>query len=94
MKQHLFIIEGIDGAGKTTQVASLCDRFSANDLPYRRIKLPNYDYGACEPVKLYLAGEFGTKPDDVNAFAASSFFALKSKTGIIIPLYLFNGKSV
>ena len=73
---RLFIVEGIDGAGKTTQVARLCQRFAEENRPCRQIKLPNYGYAACEPVKLYLAGEFGTDADAVNAYAASSFFAV------------------
>lgn len=74
--QHLFIIEGIDGAGKTTQVSLLRQKLEEDRYAVRQIKLPNYEYAACAPVKLYLSGEFGQGPDDVNAYAASSFFAV------------------
>lgn len=73
---HLFIIEGIDGSGKTTQTALLQQRLTDRGIANRRIKLPNYGYGACKPVELYLAGEFGSDPDSVNAYAASTFFAV------------------
>ncbi len=73
---RLFIVEGIDGSGKTTQVARTAQRLHELGVSVRTVKLPNYDYSACEPVKLYLAGEFGSSPEDVNAYAASSFYAI------------------
>ena len=45
-------------------------------LPVRKISFPNYESPACAPVKMYLAGEFGQKPGDVNAYAASTFYAV------------------
>lgn len=74
--QHLFIIEGIDGSGKTTQVSLLRQRLQAAGKDVCQIKLPNYGTPACAPVEQYLAGVYGTDADEVNAYAASSFYAV------------------
>lgn len=72
----LIVIEGLDGSGKSTQEKLLEERFNAEGREFTYIKLPNYDDDACVLVKQYLAGRFGDKPGDVNAYAASSFYAV------------------
>jgi len=72
----LFIIEGIDGSGKSTQVELLRTRLEQNGEKVRQIKLPHYGSPACAPVEQYLAGAYGTDADSVNAYAASAFFAV------------------
>ena len=76
MGGKLIVIEGLDGSGKSTQEELLKKRLSDAGVKVNFIKLPNYDDPACELVKEYLAGRFGKKPGDVNAYAASSFFAV------------------
>lgn len=76
MKGKLIVIEGLDGSGKSTQEELLKERLSQHGIKINCIKLPNYSDPACEPVKMYLAGRFGNKPSDVNAYAASAFFAV------------------
>lgn len=76
MDGKLIVIEGLDGSGKSTQEELLKKRLSESGVKVNFIKLPNYDDPACELVKEYLAGRFGKKPGDVNAYAASSFFAV------------------
>ena len=76
MDGKLIVIEGLDGSGKSTQEELLKKRLSDSGVKVNFIKLPNYDDPACELVKMYLAGRFGKKPGDVNAYAASSFFAV------------------
>ncbi len=76
MDGKLIVIEGLDGSGKSTQEELLKKRLSDSGVKVNFIKLPNYDDPACELVKEYLAGRFGKKPGDVNAYAASSFFAV------------------
>lgn len=76
MKGKLVVIEGLDGSGKSTQEELLKIKLSDIGVKVNFIKLPNYDDPACELVKMYLAGRFGKKPEDVNAYAASSFFAV------------------
>lgn len=72
----LFIIEGIDGSGKSTQVEMLKNKLSSLGYCVKKIKFPMYDEESSGPVKMYLRGEFGQKPESVNAFAASSFYAV------------------
>lgn len=76
MNNFLFIIEGIDGSGKTTQAGMLLERFRKMGKPVKRLKFPNYDGASSSLVKMYLAGEFGKDAEDVNAYAASSFYAV------------------
>lgn len=74
--RNLFIIEGIDGSGKTTQVGLLRERLQKDGHNVRQIKLPNYGTPACAPVEQYLSGAYGSDADSVNAYAASAFFAI------------------
>ena len=76
-KGKLIIIEsGTDGSGKATQTQKLYDKLMAHGKNVRKITFPNYDSPACMPVKMYLNGEFGSKPEDVNAYTASTFYAI------------------
>ena len=72
----LLIFEGLDGSGKGTQTALLCDTLRRRGVDLRQITFPDYASESSALVKLYLAGAFGQKPDDVNAYAASSFYAV------------------
>lgn len=76
MQKRLIVIEGLDGSGKSTQVALLKEYLTANGTPVRQIKLPDYDDPSSTLVKMYLGGEFGSNPSDVNVYAASSFYAV------------------
>ncbi len=72
----LIIIEGLDGSGKSTQTALVEKYLSDNNINFRKIKLPDYDSKSSTLVKMYLGGEFGKNADDVNAYAAGSFYAV------------------
>ena len=72
----LMIFEGLDGSGKGTQTALTAQKLAARGVDLRQITFPNYASESSALVKLYLAGAFGQKPDDVNAYAASSFYAV------------------
>lgn len=74
MKGKLIVIEGLDGSGKTTQIELLKSKLS--DKVVHQIKLPDYDSPSSTLVKMYLHGDFGKNPEDVNAYAASAFYAV------------------
>lgn len=76
MKSKIIVIEGLDGSGKATQTKILCEKISALGKKVTKLEFPNYESPAAAPVKMYLDGEFGDKPDDVNAYAASAFYAV------------------
>lgn len=73
MNGRLIVLEGLDGSGKSTQLELLKAKLGEN---VRYVKFPDYDAKSSTLVKMYLAGEFGPNPDDVNAFAASAFYAV------------------
>lgn len=76
-KGKLIIIEsGTDGSGKATQSQVLYDRLIKEGYNARKITFPNYDSPACMPVKMYLNGELGSDAEAVNAYAASTFYAI------------------
>lgn len=72
----LIVIEGLDGSGKSTQIELIKKKLQEKGFNYKQIKLPDYEDPSSTLVRMYLAGEFGDKPNDVNAFAASSFYAV------------------
>ncbi len=76
MSGKLLVFEGGDGSGKATQSELLCKRLRAEGKRVRAVTFPNYKSDAAAPIRMYLAGAFGTKPDDVNAYVASTFYAI------------------
>ena len=72
----LVVFEGIDGSGKSTQFDLLCARYTAENRDFMRLRFPRYDNPSSALIRMYLGGEFGEAPDAVNAYAASSFFAV------------------
>ncbi len=72
----LIVLDGLDGSGKSTQLERLDAYFRANGTHYRQISFPDYDQPSSALVRQYLGGEFGGSPDAVNAYAASSFYAV------------------
>lgn len=76
MKGFLVIIEGSDSSGKATQALSLYNRLINEKYDVMRVDFPNYKSDSSILVKMYLNGEFGDSADDVNAYAASTFYAV------------------
>ena len=75
-KGKLIVIEGTDSSGKETQTAMLFEKLSKNMNKIRKISFPNYESPACAPVKMYLAGDFGTDAQKVNPYPASTMYAI------------------
>ena len=75
-KCKLIVIDGLDGSGKATQTKLLAERLNENGYKARTISFPDYDSDSSALVKMYLGGKLGSSPDDVNAYAASSFYAV------------------
>ena len=76
MKGALLTLEGLDGSGKATQAGLLEKELLRRGIALRRVSFPEYGEESSALVRMYLNGEFGKKPEDVNAYAASSFFAV------------------
>jgi len=76
MNGKLYVIEGVDGSGKATQTELLYQALLAQGKTVRKVSFPDYDSPSSSLIKMYLNGEFGTDPQDVNAFATSVFFAV------------------
>ena len=72
----LIVIEGTDGSGKATQTQKLCQRLRDEGVSIRKLEFPRYMEESSALVRLYLNGAFGKRPVDVNAYAASTFYAV------------------
>lgn len=72
----LIVIEGTDGSGKSTQFRLLSQRIQAEGKKFRHLVFPRYSEPSSALIRMYLGGEFGSKPSDVNAYAASAFYAV------------------
>lgn len=76
MNGKLIIIEGSDGSGKATQTEKLYQRLLLEKFKVMKIEFPNYASQSSALVKMYLNGEFGTDPDSISPYIASSFYAV------------------
>ena len=72
----LIVIEGTDGSGKSTQFAKLSQHLEQNGTPFKHLVFPRYKEESSALIRMYLGGEFGDSPSDVNAYAASAFYAV------------------
>ena len=75
MGGKLIVIEGLDGSGKATQASLLYDNLKCK-YDILKITFPDYKEPSSSLVKMYLNSEFSDNPDDINAYAAASFFAV------------------
>lgn len=72
----LFVIDGTDGSGKQTQSNLLKERLKKENIDFKSVSFPNYDSPSSALVKMYLAGEFGNDPMQINPYIASTFYAV------------------
>ncbi|MCI7804375.1 MAG: thymidylate kinase, partial [Oscillospiraceae bacterium] len=75
-KGKLIVIDGLDGSGKSTQLELVQKKLEDMGVPVKTISFPDYESPSSALVKMYLNGEFSDNPDDINAYAASSFYAV------------------
>lgn len=75
-KGKLIVLEGIDGSGKSAHYKRICRHLEEDGIKYNHIVFPRYDNESSALIRMYLGGQFGANPADVNAYAASTFFAV------------------
>lgn len=73
---ELIVLEGLDGSGKATQALLLAESLKKKGYKTLQVTFPDYQSDSSALVRMYLAGEFGEKPDSVNPYAASAFYAV------------------
>ena len=76
MAGTLIVFEGTDGSGKSTQFQKLCRRVSQQGRSFQKLVFPQYSEPSSALIRMYLNGEFGSCPGDVNPYAASAFYAV------------------
>ncbi|HRY30875.1 MAG TPA: thymidylate kinase [Candidatus Paceibacterota bacterium] len=74
-KGVLIVIDGIDGAGKGTQMQLLATYLIGNKIPYQVLDYPRYGHASAYFVEKYLRGEYGGVKE-VGPRKASLFYAL------------------
>ncbi len=72
----LIVIEGTDGSGKSTQFRMMSEHLHQNNVAFKHLVFPRYNEESSALIRMYLGGNFGSKPSDVNSYAASSFYAV------------------
>lgn len=77
LRGQLIVFEAGDGSGKATQTRKLFERLSVEgDRAVHKISFPDYQSSSSTLIRMYLRGEFGRHADDVDAYAASTFYAV------------------
>lgn len=76
MKGKLIVIDGVDGAGKKTQAALLCEALKRKGFSVLPITYPRYGEPSAALVEMYLRGDFGADDQSVNPYVASTFYAV------------------
>lgn len=73
---RLIVLEGTDGSGKGTQTALLAAALERDGIRPAVLSFPDYESDSSAPVRMYLAGQIAARPEDVNPYAASSFYSV------------------
>lgn len=69
-------IEGTDGCGKHTQTVKLVEKLRELNFNVITQDFPNYSSPSCGAVKMYLGGEFGDNTNCMDAYQASTLYAV------------------
>ena len=75
MKTKFIAIEGLDGSGKETQTNLLYEKLKKRQNNVLKLSFPDYKSKSSDLVKMYLSGEISQNADEINAYAASSFYS-------------------
>ncbi len=81
MAGRLIVFEGTDGSGKSTQFQLARAALRQAGREFQTFVYPQYQEESSALVRMYLGGQFGSHPGDVNAYAASSFYAVDRYAG-------------
>jgi len=73
-KGKFFVIEGIDGAGKSTQTKMLTEDLKKRGFDVVKIDFPQYGKGSAALLEAYLRGDYGPS-EEVGPYRASIFYA-------------------
>lgn len=76
MAGKFIVIEGLDGSGKATQTEILRKYLEQKGNNVTKLTFPDYGNPSSSLVKMYLGGQLGDNPADVNAYAASAFYSV------------------
>ncbi len=72
----LIALEGSDGSGKATQTTRLLERLRNLKVNAMRVSFPNYESESSALIKMYLRGDFGSTAEEVNPYAAATFYSV------------------
>lgn len=75
-RSGIIVLEGLDGSGKSTQFSKLAEYFASSGVKIKPISFPDYNNPSSALVKMYLDGDIAKSAEEVNAYAASSFYAV------------------
>ncbi len=94
-KGKLIVIDGIDGAGKTTQIELLKKYLDSQGIPWEALSFPQYGKNKyADEVKDYLDGKLG-KLDEVDPYFIAEAYASDRETAKnIIDGWLEQGKLI
>ncbi|MDR0462182.1 MAG: deoxynucleoside kinase [Christensenellaceae bacterium] len=76
MKHTLISVEGTDGCGKKTHIQNLHEYFKKQGKEVIIASFPNYQSPSSGPVKMYLGGEVGSNAMCLDAYQASTLYAV------------------
>lgn len=73
----IVVVDGLDGSGKATQ-AKILKSYLEQIGKYKvyQISFPDYDSESSTAVKMYLNGELGQNPEEINPYMCSTFYAV------------------
>lgn len=76
MGKIIVVESNTDGAGKQTQTEEIYKYLREKGKKVVKFSFPNYNLDSSYFVKKYLNGEFGDDAKNINAYIASTFFAV------------------